>query len=168
MQAQGKDPFVVKAAFLCNFAKFADWPSHAFATADAAIIIGIYGADPFGAKLEAAATGMLVRGRPLKIRLMANPPGKGDCHLLFVGSMTKEESQRYEAALPGLAKLPILTVSDQKNFASEGGCIGFVENSGAIHFQVNLAAADGAGVKLSSGLLKLADHVYKSSPRIKP
>ncbi len=158
----------MKAAFLCNFAKFAEWPSQAFVSADAAIVIGIYGADPFGAKLEAAATGMVVRGRPLKVRLLANPPGKGECHLLFVGSMTKEEVQKYESALPTLTKLPILTVSDQKNFAAEGGCIGFVENSGAIHFQVNLAAADGAGVKLSSGLLKLADHVYKSSPRIKP
>lgn len=167
-QAQGKDPFVVKAAFLCNFAKFAEWPGQAFTGADASIVIGIYGTDPFGAKLEAAASGMVVRGRPLKVRLLTNPPDKGDCHLLFVGSLSKEEAQKLEAAQPTLTKLPILTVSDQKNFAADGGCIGFVENNGAIHFQVNLAAADGAGVKLNSGLLKLADHVYKSSPRLKP
>ena len=165
---QGKDPFAVKAAFLCNFTKFAEWPAQAFADAESPLVVAIYGEDPFGAKLDAAASGLTVHGRKLQIRRLKDPPRQGECHLLFVGRPTKEAPLKLDEIQALLLQQPILTVGDQKNFAADGGCIGFVESGGAIHFQVNLAASDLSGVKLNSGLLKLADNVFKTLPRNKP
>ena len=165
---QGKDPFAVKAAFLCNFTKFSEWPAQAFPNVESPLILAIYGEDPFGAKLDAAASGLVVRGRKVQIRRLKEVPRPGECHLLFVGRPTREAPQKLEEVQAALLQQPVLTVGDQKNFAANGGCIGFVEGSGAIRFQVNLAACDLAGVKLSSGLLKLAENVFKAIPRSKP
>ena len=165
---QGKDPFAVKAAFLCNFTKFAEWPAPAFADAESPLVVAIYGEDPFGAKLDAAASGLTVRGRKLQIRRLREPPRQGECHLLFVGAPTREAPLKLNELQVLLRQQPILTVGDQKNFAADGGCIGFIESGGAIRFQVNLAACDLSGVKLNSGLLKLADNVFKTLPRNKP
>ena len=38
--------YKVKAAFLYNFARFVEWPSEAFASADAPFVIAVVGTDP--------------------------------------------------------------------------------------------------------------------------
>ena len=52
--------------------------------------------------------------------------------------------------------MPILTVSDIDDFARAGGMIGLVEAEQRIRFDINLATARQANLKLSSQLLKLA------------
>jgi len=43
--------YQVKAVFLFNFAQFVEWPPTAFPEATAPLVIGVLGADPFGAAL---------------------------------------------------------------------------------------------------------------------
>lgn len=162
--AEGKDPALVKAAFVCNFTKFAEWPATAFDAAQSPIIVGVLGEDPFGSKLDSAAKGLQARGRPVVIKRFTTPPKAKECHLLFIG---RDSGTRIPDTLEAVVSLPVLVVSDAKNFAAGGGGIGFVEKEGAIHFEINLPAAEGNGVKLNSGLLKLADQILKTSPRTK-
>ena len=68
----------------------------------------------------------------------------------------RHEQGRFKAVLTKLARLPILTVGDIADFAQEGGMIGLVEAEQRIRFNINLAAARQANLKLSSQLLKLA------------
>lgn len=159
VRGQAKDPFVVKAAFLCNFAKFTEWPAEAFSDAKAPFVIGVLGEDPFGSKLDAAIKGLELHGRPVVIRRFAGIPAPKEAHLLFVGADFVRKLEQLESELRGSRTL---IVGDARTFAQEGGMIAFVERDGAIHFEVNLASADTAGLKLNSGLLKLADHVYKN------
>ncbi len=112
-----------------------------------------------GTRLDSAAKTAEVRGRRVVVRRFLIPPSPGECHLLFVGN---DYARRLPELLGHLGKSPILLVGDTKGFASDGGAIGFVEKDGAIHFEVNLGSADHTGIKLGTGLLKLADKVYKS------
>lgn len=158
--AEGKDPFVVKAAFLCNFAKFTEWPADTFKDTGAPFVIGVLGEDPFGSRLDNATKGLQLHGRQVAVRRLSSISAAQACHLVFVGN---DFAKRLAEVVGALGKSPVLLIGDSRDFAAEGGMIGFLEKDGAIHFEVNLNAADGAGVKLNSGMLKLADRVHQSA-----
>src|SRR5262249_5348333 len=67
-RAQGVSEYGLKAVFLFNFTQFIEWPSGAFASADAPLCIGVLGEDPFGSTLDEAVRGESSRGRPLTVR----------------------------------------------------------------------------------------------------
>ncbi len=146
------DEYAVKAAYLYNFAKFVEWPSGAFASADAPLSICIAGDNPFGGALD-ALSGKMVESRPVAVRHIPAATGLEKCHIVYIG---RSEQGRFKAVLTKLARLPILTVGDIADFAQEGGMIGLVEAEQRIRFNINLAAARQANLKLSSQLLKLA------------
>jgi hypothetical protein len=57
----------------------------------------------------------------------------------------------------------VLTVGDTDGFAQRGGAINFTLQARKVRFEINPAAAEQAGLKMSSQLLKLATLV--SRPR---
>ncbi len=91
--------------------------------------------------------------RPVAVRHIPAATGLEKCHIVYIG---RSEQGRFKAVLTKLARLPILTVGDIADFAQEGGMIGLVEAEQRIRFNINLAAARQANLKLSSQLLKLA------------
>ena len=44
--------YIVKAAFLYNFAKFVEWPADAFPDEQSAFVLGIFGEEPFGSSFD--------------------------------------------------------------------------------------------------------------------
>lgn len=146
------DEYAVKAAYLYNFAKFAEWPPGAFAGPDAPLSICIAGDSPFGDALT-SLSGKIVQSHPVEARHLPTATGLEKCHIVFVG---RAEQGRFKAMLAKLARLPILTVSDIGDFARAGGMIGLVETDQRIRFDINLTAVRQANLKLSSQLLKLA------------
>ena len=153
--AQEKSPseYEVKAAYLLNFAKFAEWPADAFAGEAAPIIVGILGHDPFGELLDRTLANQKIGKRGLEIRRGARLQDLGTCHLLFV---SESETERVEQAIAGARTQGVLTVSEFASFASLGGAIGFYVEEKRVRFEVNLRAAEKNGIRLSSKLLKLA------------
>jgi hypothetical protein len=152
---QEKPPseYEVKAAYLFNFAKFVEWPAQSFPTDSSPLVFGVLGKDPFGETLEQAFAGQKVGGRGFEIRRGARIQDLGPCHILFISD---SESERLEAVLDSIRGMNALTVSDLDKFASSGGVIGFFHEEKRIRFEVNPDAAQRAGLKLSSKLLKLA------------
>lgn len=146
------DEYVVKAAYLYNFAKFVEWPPNVFVTTDTPLSICIAGDNPFGEALG-SLSGKTVESHPVEIHLIPTATGLDRCHIVFMG---RAEQGRYKTVLAKLARLPILTVSDINGFAQEGGMIGLIEADQRIRFNINLTATRQAGLKLSSQLLKLA------------
>src|SRR6185503_11393157 len=59
--------YPVKAAFLVNFAKFAEWPADSLQARAAAVSICVLGRDPFGDVLEKTAARRSVGGRMIVI-----------------------------------------------------------------------------------------------------
>jgi hypothetical protein len=78
------DEYQVKARFLCNFARYVEWPTESFKTPNDPIAICILGHDPFGGALDQAVNGKQVDGRPFLVRPVSGIPPDLHCHILFV------------------------------------------------------------------------------------
>jgi hypothetical protein len=146
----------IKGAFLVKFAMFVDWPENAFANARSPIVIGILGDDPFGPSFEAAVSREVAGGHPFVVKRFKELKDVNDCHILFVGN---PESQRLPELFERVEKRHILTVGDQERFAHRGGMINFIKEGSKLRFEVNVAAVEAAGLKVSSRLLQLAKPV---------
>jgi hypothetical protein len=144
----------VKAAFLTKLAMFVDWPPGVFPNEAAPVCIGILGEDPFGRLAEEAALAERVNGRRVHIRRLRDVKEVTRCQILFIGG--GGEAGRLEEMLQALAGRPILTVGDQPDFTQRGGMVNFIKEEGRIRFEVNLAATDAAGLKLSAKFLQVA------------
>ncbi len=144
------EEYEAKAAFLFNFAKFVHWPQPT--RAEEPLSIGIVGANPFGATihhLEESSIG----GRPVRVLFPENRDEIRACQVLFI---SRSESHRLPRWLADLEARPVLTVSDMDDFAARGGMIGLLLHNNRIRFEINLAAAQQAGLNISSKLLGLA------------
>jgi len=146
------DEYAIKAAYLYNFAKFVEWPTAAFASDTAPLMICIAGENPFGDALTTLSN-KLVENHTVVVRHLPAATGLDKCHIVFIG---RAEQSHFKSILAKLAPFPVLTVSDIDDFAQDGGMIGLVEAEQRIRFNINLAVTRQANLKLSSQLLKLA------------
>jgi len=154
---QAQDPsYRIKAVFLYNFAQFVTWPESAFADAQAPFVIGVLGADPFGAALDETVQGESIGGRRLEVRRYRSAVEVIGCQILFISS---SEAGRLDEILKTLAGRPVLTVGESQDFANKGGMIRFVTTQNKIRFRINVAAAERSGLVISSKLLRLAEIV---------
>lgn len=149
----------VKAAFLFNFAKFAEWPD---LPAAAPIVTCIVGDDAIAAAFVDTVGTQRIDGRAMQLATQQDATAWRNCQLFFIGD---DEARRSAAGLNRLKSLPVLTVSDSKNFASAGGIIEFYLDNGRMRFAINPDAAERAGLRLSSRLLGLARIVRDSHGR---
>src|SRR5689334_17114844 len=85
--------YQVKMAFLFNFAKFVEWPGDAFTDANAPVILGILGDDPFGSALE-TVRGRTVNGRKLLINRFRDVDDIRACHILFISNSERNRLPR--------------------------------------------------------------------------
>ncbi len=143
----------VRAAFLKNFAAFVEWPTTAFASETAPVVIGIYGADPFRDILDRLAENEMVCGRALVIRRYPSGTSPVGCHILFISD---SEARTLPAVLERVRGQPILTVSNLESFSAKGGMIQLVAERGRIRFKINQRAAQNVQLVLSSRLLRLS------------
>jgi hypothetical protein len=148
--------YAVKAAFLYNFAKFVEWPAGTFSSPREAVAFCIVGEDALGDELAQAVAGKMVQNRPVAIRRAAQLEELGGCQILFVGS---SERARFDRLLAAVGRRPILTVGDEEEFRQAGGIINFVLRRNRVRFQIDLEAAERAGLRISARLLELAEVV---------
>jgi len=151
--SQAPTEYELKAALLYNFARFATWPSESFGPDRDSFVIAIVGNDPFGSGLDDAIRGRTVEGRSITIERWESAEDVGSCHVLFVSVSDREGVRRILHTLRGRS---VLTVSDTKEFAREGGSIGLDLADGRVRMTINTATVRGSGIRISSKLLALA------------
>ena len=147
--------YLLKAAFLYNFAKFTTWPAEAFPSPQAPLRVCILGEDSFGAAME-SIEGKSIKERPVAVIRIAQVSDAERCHILFIST---SEEERLRAILDDLHERPILTISDMPNFARAGGTINLKTVEDQIRFDINVDAANAADLRLSSKLLRLGNIV---------
>ena len=150
------EEYQVKAVYLYNFGRFIEWPASA-KTGDA-FAICVLGRDPFGAALDATLAGTTIDNQKLVARRITSAHDATNCRILFISS---SEVSRSKDILASLEKAAVLTVSDMPGFAGNGGMIQFVLKENKVRFEVNLTAAEKAGLTLSSQLLKVATEIKR-------
>jgi hypothetical protein len=147
--------YKVKAAFLYNFLKFVEWPAGA-QQPPGPLRVCVVGEDPFGPFLPEALAGKTVQDRPVEIRHLENKSELPGCHVAFTASSEARELSQLLAS-PGAES--VLTVGETDAFARGGGMITFRMEQNRVRFEINREAAERAGLRISSQLLKLATQV---------
>jgi len=147
-----RDTYRVKAGFLLNFARLTEWPAAAQPAAGEPIVLGVMAdettAQVIGARLANARVGSR---HPVALRSVASAADVVGCHIVFVAS-DGDDAAILEAASGGAA----LSVGESEGFAERGGVINFFSEGEKLRFEINPRAADRAGLKISSRLLRLA------------
>jgi hypothetical protein len=166
--------YEVKAVYLYNFGRFVQWPAPNPAgtpsgtstatpavAADDSFTICVLGRDPFGPVLDATLAGEVIDGRKLVAKRITSTRDATHCRIVFISS---SEAFRIKEMLNSLEKSNALTVSEMPDFINSGGMIQFVLKDNKVRFEVNLIAAEKAGLTISSQLLKVATDIKRESP----
>jgi len=157
----------VMAAYLRHIAALTTWPDDRTDDDRQSILIGVVGEDPNGvmnpirARIE-SNEGLLAQGRPLRLVDLAPTSPDRDaleaalvpCALLFLSEGSQGEWDRMQSML---SAMPIVTVSEVKDFAERGGMIEYFIDlgTGKVRLIVNLQSVREAGIVLSARLLML-------------
>ncbi len=150
---QPSSEYLIKAAYLYNFALFVEWPSKAFARQDSPIVIGVVGADPFGSALDETVRQKVIRNRSIRVERLQPNQDLSRCHILFVSS---SETGRISELAQRLEKRSVLVVGDSSGLAKRGATITFAVQDNRVRLEVNVDAARKSQLTISSKLLSLA------------
>ncbi|HYV84683.1 MAG TPA: YfiR family protein [Patescibacteria group bacterium] len=152
--------YQIKASFVYTVAKFVEWPVGSFASASAPLTLGIVGGGDVSDEIAAALRGKRVHDRELIVRRLADPAGACDCQILYVIGTAGESPQ---AVFDRTSSAGVLTVGETRDFAARGGILELAMQESMVQFEVNIAAAQKAGLIISSKILRLG-HVIKGTP----
>jgi len=152
-QSNAPGEYQMKAAFLFHFAEFVEWPAEAFQELNGPLTYCIVGDDPFRGALDESLRGKRVGLHPLRVEHLKVSEPVQRCHVVFLGPT---ESKRLPEVLASVAGNPVLTVGDSESFVKGGGMIAFCLEGTKMRFEINLAAANTAKLKISARLLALA------------
>lgn len=147
--------YEVKAVFLYNFTRFVEWPSTAFTSSNAPLVIAVLGNDPFGEILDKAVRNEVIRNHPLVVKRFRSGDPIPDCQMLFI---CRSDKDRLGEILEKLQHRPVLTVADFSRAAERGAMINLVVKD-SVKMEINQAAVAGAGLEISSKLLNIAREV---------
>lgn len=152
----------VKAAFLFNFAKFVEWPRDAFADPGSPIVISVLGNDPFGDVLAETVRDKTINGRKIIVLRTDEVEQVKTGHIVFI---SRSEEGNLGTILARLERSHALTVSEVDRFVHRGGSINLVTEKDKVRFEINVAPAERAGLRISSKLLNLATFVLPGKQR---
>jgi len=147
-----------KAGFLLNFLKYVEWPPTTESGTNAPLQICLVDKDRVGTSLSSLVKSKTIDGRTVVIEQCDGECSWRQCRLLFVSS---SENRKVEKILGVVKKLPVLTVGESEDFLEKGGMISLVMEDKTVRLKINLVAAEAAGLKISSGLLAVADVVKR-------
>ena len=150
LTAQTASAPALKAAFVYNFAKFAEWPADAGKAGP--LTICVLGDLQIANELESTIKGRTIDGREVLV-VRIQPEGVRVCHVLYVSGF---DAKRWQQIIDDLKNAPVLTVGDADHFAEGGGIAGLFIDDGRVRFAVNVEAAKRARLQISSRLLSLA------------
>jgi hypothetical protein len=145
--------YQVKAIFLFNFAQFVEWPPQTLRDPRAPLVIGVLGDDPFGSYLDETVRSEKIGDHPMVVRRYHELAEVTDCQVLFI---SRSEATQMRQLVAGLKGRSVLTVGDVDDFNRVGGIIRFATEQGRIRLKINVAAAQAAGITISSKLLRSA------------
>ncbi|HWA28758.1 MAG TPA: YfiR family protein [Lacunisphaera sp.] len=159
LAAQRSREYDLKAVFLFNFTTFVEWPEDARPKPGQPLIIGILGRDPFGRVLDDVVAGEKLQDNPLQVRRYRTVEAAQEAQVLYISS---SEAERMPQILHFLRDKPVLTVADMPHAAGTEAVISFATGN-HIQLQVNPAAAQRAGLNISSKLLRVATLVGQNA-----
>lgn len=141
--------YEIKAAFIHNIAKFAEWPTAPRAANF--LKLCALGNDPLGGAL-ATLRGKQIGALRWELKEVGSTSNLRECDALFIAA---SESGALKRILDDLKGSAVLTLGDTGGYADQGVMVNFYLDGDKIRFEINLESANSAGIRLSSKLLKI-------------
>jgi hypothetical protein len=146
----------LKAAFIHNIARFVEWP--AAIPVRGAMRLCILGQPPF-TEAVSLLHGKQVGDMVWEVRPVDSRTSLDECRVLFIAA---SESVNLRRVLEDIKGNATLTVGDSNGYAAQGVMVNFFPERNKVRFEINVEAAQRAGLKIGSQLLKLARIVQES------
>jgi hypothetical protein len=143
----------LKAAFTINFLRFVDWPPERVPSLDQPYVLAVLNDGSLERAVQAAAARQVIDGRKIAVRGVSSIDEAVQAHLVFIGAA---EERRLGSLVQQLSALHVLTVGDTPGYGQAGVMLNLFVANQRVQFEANTAAASRAGIKLRSGLLRLA------------
>ena len=144
----------IKAAFLYRFTGFVDWPPETLQPGH--FTIAVLGSRPVAQELARLLVKFPVKDLPARVRLVDDASQALDAQVLYVGSNFHGDLRDVAGSL---GQRPVLLVTDHPGALDDGSAVNFLIVDRRVRFEISLAAAHRAGLKVSSQLLAVAAHV---------
>lgn len=148
----------IKAAYLYKFAAYVTWPDGAFDEPDEPFRIGVLGNESLARLLRDMTAGRKVQQRPVFVQHLSAGESPGGLHILFV---TAERTGELPDVIDAARAQSTLVVTDSEGALRLGSVINFRMVGRRVRFEVSLEAAARSGLRLSSQLLSVAEHVER-------
>jgi hypothetical protein len=143
----------IKAAFVCKFASYVEWPAQVFARADSPIVIGVIATESVADEVIRTAVGLSVEGRALVVRRLHRGDPVANAHIVYIAS---SEEDRLPEVLAAVKSRPVLVVTESGPAAALGSMINFVVVDEKVRFDITPQAAESSRLKISARLLSVA------------
>ena len=148
LQAAATKEDKVKTAIIYKITKFISWSNR-----KQVLTLCILGEGPINIELN-RINRKNTMGRRLSITHKdPNAPFEKLCDALYIHNT---DNQTISKVIDRLKGKPVLTISDAKNFAEQGGIVGLTRKGSRIRFSINQSSANAAGLTINSQLLGLA------------
>ena len=144
----------VKAVFLYRFAEYVQWPAEALAAQQ--FTIAVLGADEVATHLEELLPNHPILGLPAQIKRVTEVRQIDAAQILYVG---RNYRGSLRALIAALGARPVLVVSDTEGGLEAGSVVNFVLSEEHVRFEISIAAASRAGLKISAELLAVASRI---------
>lgn len=144
--------YKLKAAYLFNFLKFAEFDNKPLFHESDEILLAIVGENPFGTLLN-SFSGRSVIKKKLVIEYKIPNDQVSGCHLVFVTGLNEKKEKQFLNKLEGSG---ILSVGETERFVRSGGIASLVLTDNELELVINLKAAKREGVVFSTQLLQIA------------
>lgn len=156
--ASGEDELVeyqVKAAFICKFGSYIEWPPQAMGRAGDPFRIGVLGSEVVLDEFRRAAMASSVGGRSVEVQRLLRPELPEGLHAVFV---TRAMAGQAAAVIAAARGRPVLTITEEAPDGS-AGIINFVLVGDKVRFDILLPPALQGGLRISVRLLGVARRV---------
>jgi TonB family protein len=138
----------VRAAYVFNLAKYAEWPPES-----KQLVIGVIGNRATGEFLKKLLDGRMSGSRPIRLKLSPPIAELRDCNIVYLADGSAKKTL---AAMQNMHLEGVLTIGETDSFPDDGGMIALVRVGDQIQMQLNPEATERGGVRLDSQVLDLA------------
>lgn len=151
--AQSFSEYRVKAAYLYNFVKLADWPPSSLPTPPAAVVFCVFGGDDdFVDVLRTTTAGKTIAGSPISIKAAHSAKELRSCQLVFFRAAEQADVRE---GIATLIDKGALLVGEQEGFLASGGMINLSLVDGKVRYQVNSGSLERAHIRYDSSFLAM-------------
>jgi hypothetical protein len=150
--AQERGEAQIKAGFIYSFAKHTEWPN----AARERVLCAAPGT--LTEHALAGIAGLPLHEATLSLRHIVTPADTEGCHLLLLG---RQQRAQLDAWLRVVETRAVLTVGDLVGVERPRTVINLFTEGRRVRYDLNLAVARAAGLKLNPRLINLADNVIE-------